>query len=95
MTRRLGSMTSEPAKLTKQDTHGWDMWEKLAKNRPTFGNPHVFNSSIPESFWDSFTITLRDTEFFDRMESVSGNEASTGNPLDLRAFKVSLPLRSN
>jgi oleate hydratase len=68
MTRRLGSMISEPAKLTKQDTHGWDMWKKMAKNRPTCGNPHVFNSSIPESFWESFTITLRDTEFFDPME---------------------------
>jgi oleate hydratase len=75
----LGSMTSAPAKLTKQDTHGWDIWEKLAKGRPAFGNPYVFNSNIPESFWESFTITLRDTEFFDRMESFTGNEAGTGN----------------
>ena len=39
----LGSMTSAPAQLTKADSGGWTLWEKLAKERPEFGNPAAFN----------------------------------------------------
>lgn len=54
-----GSMTKAPDKLTKADSQGWALWEKLAAGRPEFGNPAAFNSSIPESNWPSFTVTLR------------------------------------
>ena len=74
----FGSMTAAPARLTKDDSGGWRLWEKLAKDRPDFGNPTAFNASIPESYWESFTVTLRDTTFFDRMEAFSGNKAGTG-----------------
>lgn len=74
----FGSMTAAPKQLTKQDSGGWTLWEKLAKNHPEFGNPAAFNSSIPESYWESFTVTLNDTTFFDRMEAFSGNRAGTG-----------------
>lgn len=75
----LGSMTSPPKHLTKEDSQGWVLWEKLAKGRPEFGNPSVFNTSIPESFWESFTVTLNDTRFFDAMEAFSGNRHGTGS----------------
>ncbi len=75
----FGSMTSAPKRLTKKDSGGWALWEKLANGRPEFGNPAAFNSSIPESFWESFTVTLRDPVFFDKMEAFSGNRAGTGN----------------
>ena len=74
----FGSMTSAPKRLTKKDSGGWALWEKLANVHPEFGNPAAFNSSIPESFWESFTVTLRDTAFFDKMEAFSGNKAGTG-----------------
>ncbi len=74
----LGSMTRAPKHLTKADSGGWALWEKLAEGRPEFGNPAVFNSSIPESYWHSFTATLKDTSFFDQMEAFTGNEAGTG-----------------
>lgn len=74
----LGSMTSAPEHLTKADSGGWTLWEKLAEGRPEFGNPATFNSSIPESYWASFTVTLKDTTFFDQMEALSGNSAGTG-----------------
>ena len=38
----------------------------------------ITNSSIPESYWASFTVTLHDTVFFDRMQALSGNVAGTG-----------------
>ncbi|MEO8385449.1 MAG: oleate hydratase, partial [Betaproteobacteria bacterium] len=73
-----GSMTRAPTRRTKQDSGGWALWEKLASGRPEFGNPAAFNSSIPESCWESFTVTLKDTAFFDRMEEFTGNRAGTG-----------------
>ena len=74
----IGSQTKAPASLTKADSFGWSLWERLAKDRPELGKPAVFNSSIPESNWESFTVTLRDTAFFDKMQALSGNEAGTG-----------------
>ncbi|MGA8902416.1 MAG: oleate hydratase, partial [Bradyrhizobium sp.] len=68
----FGSMTRPPDQLTKQDSGGWALWEKLARGRPEFGNPAAFNSSIPESWWESFAVTLRDTAFFDSMEAFTG-----------------------
>jgi len=73
-----GTMTSAPARLTKRDSQGWALWEKIAAGRPEFGNPAAFNSSIPESWWESFTVTCKDGAFFDRMEKFSGNRAGTG-----------------
>ena len=74
----LGSMSRAPARLTKKDSGGWALWEKLAKMHPGFGNPAAFNSSIPKSYWQSFTVTLKDGAFFDQMEALSGNAAGTG-----------------
>jgi len=73
-----GSMFSAPPKLDKDDSQGWALWEKLAQGRPQFGNPAAFNSSIPESWWESFTVTLKQPAFFDRMEKFTGNRAGTG-----------------
>ena len=73
-----GSMHSAPAKRTKHDSHGWRLWEKLAEGRPELGRPAAFNSSIPESYWASYTVTLKDGAFFDRMEQFTGNSAGTG-----------------
>ena len=47
----LGSMTSAPPRLTKVDSGGWTLWEKLAAGRPEFGNPAAFNSCIAQSNW--------------------------------------------
>ena len=74
----LGSMTSVPQKLVKQDCTSWKLWEKLAMNNPEFGNPAVFNSSIAESLWTSFTVTLKTPTFFNKMLEFSGNQAGTG-----------------
>lgn len=74
----LGSMTSAPAKRSKHDSGGWALWEKLAEGRPEFGNPAAFNRCIAQSYWESFTVTLKNPAFFDQMNEFSGNEAGTG-----------------
>ena len=87
----LGSMTSAPRKLTKEDSGGWTLWEKLAEGRPQFGNPAAFDSCIAQSCWQSFTVTLRNPRFFDRMIQFSGNQPGTGG---LVTFKDSSWLMS-
>jgi oleate hydratase len=74
----VGSMTAAPAKLRKAHNGGWTLWEKLAEGRPSFGRPAVFNSCVAQSYWASFTVTLKDHAFFDQMQRFSGNEAGTG-----------------
>ena len=74
----LGSMTSAPRRLTKADSGGWTLWEKLAQVGPQFGNPAAFNSCIAQSYWESFTVTLKNPAFFDKMIRFSGNQPGTG-----------------
>jgi oleate hydratase len=80
----LGSMTSAPRKLTKADSGGWTLWEKLAEGRPQFGNPAAFNSCIAQSYWESFTVTLKTPAFFDRMIQFSGNQPGIGGLVTFR-----------
>ena len=87
----LGSMTSAPEKLGKAEVGGWSLWEKLSQGRPQFGSPSVFNSSVAQSCWESFTVTLKHPEFFEEMHRFSGNEAGTGG---LVTFKDSSWLMS-
>ena len=87
----LGDHAKPPAKLSKADSQGWKLWERIAAGRPEFGNPAAFNSSIPESAWESFTVTCRNPRFFDAMQRFTGNEAGTGG---LVTFKDSRWLMS-
>lgn len=74
----LGSMEHAPAKLTKRESGGWALWEKIAEGRTDFGNPAAFNTCISQSAWESFTVTLKAPKFFEAMREFSGNEAGTG-----------------
>ena len=74
----LGSMTVAPPKLTKADSSGWKLWEKLAAGQPQFGNPAAFNSCIAQSYWASYTVTLKTPDFFEKMQQFSGNEPGIG-----------------
>jgi oleate hydratase len=80
----LGSMMSPPAKLTKEDSGGWTLWEKLAAGRKEFGNPGAFNNCIAESSWESFTVTLKNHGFFDMLTCFTGNEPGTGGLVTLK-----------
>ncbi|MGW7274529.1 oleate hydratase [Streptomyces sp. NPDC054864] len=74
----LGS-TETAATLDTSDSSGaWHLWQTLADKRPGLGNPRVFNSSISDSTWESFTVTTKDPKFFELMEKFSGSEAGKG-----------------
>jgi len=80
----VGSMTTAPKKLTKKDSDSWHVWEKLSSGHPEFGNPAVFSRSIAQSCWESFTVTLKDAAFFDKMIAFSGNQPGTGGLVTLK-----------
>ena len=74
----IGSMDAPPEPLTKDNSGGWRLWEKLARARADLGNPAAFNTSVAQSCWESFTVTCRTPDFFERMEAFTGNRAGTG-----------------
>jgi oleate hydratase len=77
----LGTNTKAPpatAEEKKQDG-SWDLWNKLAaKDEKLFGNPQIFSSRIQQSQWESFTVTLKDPEFFNCIINFSKNQPGTG-----------------
>ncbi|MFE9600138.1 oleate hydratase [Streptomyces hokutonensis] len=75
----LGSTHTAPVLDTSGAAGAWQLWETLAAKRPgRLGNPAVFNSSITDSTWASFTVTTKDPTFFELMEKFSGSEAGKG-----------------
>lgn len=75
----LGSMTTPaPLKTEKFADGAWALWETLAKDRPEFGRPAVFDSRIDEAKWPSFTVTFRDPTFLRLEQEFSGNAPGTG-----------------
>lgn len=73
--------------------------DKIAKNRKAWlvgggiGSlaAAAFNSNIAWSFWESFTVTLKDPAFFEKMAQFSGNEAGTGGLALTRAGLLEKP----
>jgi len=82
----LGSMTTVPKINDKHVGGAWDLWEKIAKGRPEFGNPHVFDERVEESMWESFTVTLKDPTMVNKIVDYSNNAPGTGA---LMTFKES------
>ncbi|MCB2300855.1 oleate hydratase [Clostridium tagluense] len=82
----VGSMTSAPKINDKHVGGDWNLWETIAKGRPEFGKPQVFNERVNESLWQSFTVTLKDPTMVKRIVEFTGNEPGTGT---LMTFKES------
>jgi len=74
----FGSMTAAPLLNLKREGGAWSLWETIAQNRCEFGRPQTFDDNIPQSSWESFTITFHDPTFFRLMEAFTGNVAGTG-----------------
>ncbi|KAK5384067.1 hypothetical protein LTS13_002260 [Exophiala xenobiotica] len=64
----IGSLTENsstgdqqtPAKLDNGPAPAWDLWRRIAAKDPSFGRPDVFGAHIPESKWQSATVTTLD-----------------------------------
>ncbi len=64
----IGSLTENsdngdhhtPAKLDEGPAPAWDLWRRIAAKDPAFGRPEVFGSHIPQTKWESATVTTLD-----------------------------------
>ena len=84
--KAFGSTWTVPALDRSKRSGAWRLWETLAAGRPEFGNPSTFDDHIRESFWESFTVTVRDGLFLKLMEQFSGRKPGRGG---LMTFKDS------
>jgi len=74
----LGSNTAAPVLDASRTSGAWRLWEKLASGREDLGNPHAFDGNIPESVWESFTVTTTDIAFPDLIRELSGRGTGRG-----------------
>ncbi len=64
----IGSLTENsdngdhhtPAKLDEGPAPAWDLWRRIAAKDPAFGHPDVFGAHIPQTKWESATVTTLD-----------------------------------
>ncbi|HYN60250.1 MAG TPA: oleate hydratase [Rubrivivax sp.] len=64
----IGSLTENsdngdhhtPAKLNEGPAPAWDLWRRIAAKDPAFGRPDVFGAHIPQTKWESATVTTLD-----------------------------------
>ncbi|AFK20948.1 oleate hydratase (plasmid) [Haloferax mediterranei ATCC 33500] len=73
----LGSMTEAPD--LKSSGTSFELWKSLAEDHPELGTPEAFADHIPESKWESFTLTLREPDFLEHIVEVTREEP--GNAL--------------
>ncbi|MFD4247001.1 oleate hydratase [Streptomyces sp. NPDC058525] len=64
----IGSLTENsdngdhhsPARLNTGPAPAWDLWRRIAAKDPAFGRPDVFGAHIPQTKWESATVTTLD-----------------------------------
>ncbi len=57
----------------------WDLWRKIAKQDPSFGNPDNFCTTPEETYWESATITVKSDRIRDYIERVTKRATNTGH----------------
>jgi oleate hydratase len=77
----LGSMDSAPVLKGKTGGGCWALWEKIATHEFDCGDPTSFTNHIDESKWVSFTTTLNNPTFFNRIRDLTGNAPGEGGLL--------------
>ncbi|MER5635536.1 oleate hydratase [Kitasatospora sp. NPDC002227] len=80
----LGSHTAPPeGPHTSRSPSSFLLWHRIARGREDFGRPEVFDRSIADSTWESFTVTAKDPAFLDWMENFTGRATGRGGLLTL------------
>jgi len=79
----LGSTSAPPPMRPEEESGAWNLWLRLADRDAAFGRPTTFCGDIGRTNWESFTVTLRGSDFFEYMQSFTGNIAGTGGLVTL------------
>ena len=67
-----------PAKLNTGPAPAWDLWRRIAAKDPAFGHPDVFGGHIPETKWESATVTTLDRRIPAHIERVCKRDPFSG-----------------
>ncbi|MFG1302956.1 oleate hydratase [Xanthobacter autotrophicus] len=82
----IGSLTENsddgdhhtPARLDTGPAPAWDLWRRIAAKDPSFGRPDVFGSRIPQTKWESATITTLDARIPDYIQRIAKRDPFGG-----------------
>jgi len=66
------------AKLNEGPAPAWDLWRRIAARDPAFGHPDVFGAHIPETKWESATVTTLDTRIPDYIRKIAKRDPFSG-----------------
>lgn len=62
----------------------WSLWLDLGTKNPKFGNPYNFCTRTGDSRLGSFTVTLKDKEFFERFTKLTCDKPGIGSLVSLQ-----------
>ena len=82
----IGSLTENsdegdqhtPAKLNEGPAPAWDLWRRIAAKDAAFGRPGVFADHIPETKWESATVTTLDERIPAYIEKIAKRDPFSG-----------------
>jgi len=82
----IGSLTENsddgdhktPAKLDDGPAPAWDLWRRIAAKDPAFGHPDVFGGHIPETKWESATVTTLDSRIPHFIKKIAKRDPFSG-----------------
>jgi oleate hydratase len=83
----LGSITADstyagkdsvPELIRDRRDGSWAFWDTIAAKAPDFGRPSTFYGNVDENKWESFTLTMHNRTFLDRIIKYSNNDPGTG-----------------
>ncbi|AXH37230.1 oleate hydratase [Humibacter sp. BT305] len=66
------------ALLDEGPAPAWDLWRKVAAKDPAFGRPGVFADHIPETKWESATVTTLDARIPAYIEKIAKRDPFSG-----------------
>ncbi|MBE7701410.1 oleate hydratase [Oerskovia sp. Sa1BUA8] len=66
------------AKLDEGPAPAWDLWKNIARRDPSFGRPEVFCTNIPESKWESATVTTLDARIPEYIQKIAKRDPFSG-----------------
>ncbi|MFF2623209.1 oleate hydratase [Oerskovia jenensis] len=66
------------ARLDEGPAPAWDLWKNIAQRDPSFGRPEVFCTNIPESKWESATVTTLDARIPEYIQKIAKRDPFSG-----------------
>ena len=66
------------ATLNEGPAPAWELWRRIAAKDPSFGHPDVFGAHIPETKWESCTVTTLDERIPKYIEKIAKRDPFSG-----------------